>query len=314
MEQHEKEKLIRDITEFESRKDEYSPIDAENKLIKILTPLLESDGYNLAYSGGPRDNGIDFLATKQQRLIGIQYKHYKSNVGASAVRELIGSALVNKLDKVILLTSSSFSTQARETASLIDPISVELLDINDLKTWTSKIEANYDESEVTQVLKTFTQKIIELINKTPRTLDELEWRDLERVIAEVFNGIGFNVTLTPASKDGGKDVILECFSQGTKKTFIIEIKHWRSGQKVGEKSIKDFVKIITTEKRNAGLFLSTYGYTQNAVESLTEIEKQKVRFGQETKIVSLCKTYMKRKSGIWDNEQDLADILLYDTT
>jgi hypothetical protein len=39
-------------------------------------------------------------------------------------------------------------------------------------------------------------------------LDHLEWRDLERMMARVMEGLGFKVTLTPPSKDGGKDLIL----------------------------------------------------------------------------------------------------------
>lgn len=43
---------------------------------------------------------------------------------------------------------------------------------------------------------------------------------------------------------------------------------------------------MATEKRNGGLFLSTYGFTENAVESLTEIERQNVRFGQEVSFIN----------------------------
>jgi restriction endonuclease Mrr len=98
-----------------------------------------------------------------------------------------------------------------------------------------------------------------------------------------------------------------------KKSYIVEIKHWRSRQKVGEKSIKDFIKVVTTEKRNGGLFLSTYGFIENAIESLTEIEREKIKFGEEEKIHSLCQTYIKRKSGLWIKDTTLTQIL-YDGT
>lgn len=309
-----KKALLEKINKFEENKFEMSPHEAELTLFNILVPLLNSEGYSLKKSDARRDDGIDFTAFKGEKTIGIQYKHYKSSIGSNLVRGLIWTAVISELDKVILLTSSNFSKSAYQTAAQIDPIALELMDINSLKNWTAKIEANYDESEVTEVLNVFTRKIIELISKNPKTLDELEWRDMERVLAEIFNGIGFKTTLTPPSKDGGKDIIVECISQGTNNTFIVEIKHWRSRQKVGEKAIKDFLKVIAKEKREAGLFLSTYGYTENIVESITEIERQKVKLGEETKILSLSKTYMKRKSGIWqDDSSDLAKILFSDT-
>ena len=127
----------------------------------------------------------------------------------------------------------------------------------------------------------------------------LEWRDLERTITELFNEIAFNATLTPSSKDGGKDVILECEVNNEKKTYIIEIKHWRSGQKVGQKAVKEFTQVIINEKRDKGLYLSTYGYNENYLASLTKIERSKVKFGEKEKIVELCETYEKIKSGLW---------------
>ncbi len=141
----------------------------------------------------------------------------------------------------------------------------------------------------------------------------LEWRDLERTIAELFEGIGFKVTLTPSSKDGGKDVILECTIDKIKKTFIIEIKHWRSGQRVGKEAVKDFTKVIINEKREKGLFLSTYGFASNYFESLTEREKKIINFGEQEKIIELCKTHEKINSGIWNPVDTLEDILFENT-
>jgi sulfur transfer protein SufE len=44
-------------------------------------------------------------------------------------------------------------------------------------------------------------------------LEELEWHDLERTVADIFDGLGFLVTLTPPRKDGGKDIILDQLSR-----------------------------------------------------------------------------------------------------
>ncbi|MEJ7559380.1 MAG: restriction endonuclease [Pedobacter sp.] len=247
MNAQEKTNLIKNIESFENCMDELSPQDAELMLVAILTPLLGSEGYDVNYQGGIGDQGIDLLASKGETKVGIEYKHFKAKLGGDAIRNLVGAAVLNSFDKMILISKSGFSEHAKRLANVVDPISVELIDIDGLKHWTSKIEANYDESEVIHVIRSCTQKIIELITRSTKALSELEWRDLERVIAEVFSGIGFDVELTPSSKDGGKDVILECISKGTKKTFIIEIKHWRSGQKVGEKKVREFVKVLATQ-------------------------------------------------------------------
>ena len=35
------------------------------------------------------------------------------------------------------------------------------------------------------------------------------------------------------------------------------------------------------------------------MKMLTEIDRERLKFGNEDKVVSLCKTYMKVDSGIW---------------
>ena len=72
----------------------------------------------------------------------------------------------------------------------------------------------------------------------------IEWREMEKTLAEVFSGIGFDVELTPSSKDGGKDLVLECLIQGKTHSYFVEIKHWRAGSRVGAKDICDFVHVF----------------------------------------------------------------------
>ena len=84
-------------------------------------------------------------------------------------------------------------------------------------------------------------------------------------------------------------------------------------QKVGQTSIKEFIKVICNEKREKGIFLSTYGFTENAFEGLTELERTQIRFGNQEKIISLCKTYLRVKSGIWTPLQDLQELLFEQT-
>ena len=106
------------------------------------------------------------------------------------------------------------------------------------------------------------------------------------MLAEVFQGLGFDVTLTPSSKDGGKDLILECIVQGDKQSYVVEVKHWRSGQHVGKRYISDFINVVANENRDGGLYLATYGYSGNAFEALTEVDRQSIKLGVDKKIMA----------------------------
>ena len=91
---------------------------------------------------------------------------------------------------------------------------IEIIDIDEIHNWIERLEqSSSDQSEnpydILIHLRKFNKSIIRCIACAPEQLYNLEWRDTERVIAELFEGIGFNVTLTRCSKDGGKDIILE---------------------------------------------------------------------------------------------------------
>ena len=65
---------------------------------------------------------------------------------------------------------------------------------------------------VEKIFRNATHAIIEQIAEHPDLAYSLEWRDLERLMAQVFEEIGFSVLLTQASQDGGKDIVLYCLS------------------------------------------------------------------------------------------------------
>lgn len=315
MKKFDKQTIINHIDEFERHQRFLSPRDAEVSMLKILKPLLETEGYRVIDNTDENfDKGVDILGIKDNERIGVEYKHYRNGaVGTRQLEGLINKANLAAIDRIIFLSNKDFTEHIREFVDKFNPVAIELLDIKGLKGWVSRIEADYEESEIIHILKAYVSKLIELIAKSSKTLAEIEWRDIERVVAEVFSGLGFDTKLTPSSKDGGKDVILECLAGDRQKSFIVEIKHWRSGQKVGEGKIREFLQVITKEKRDGGLFLSTYGFVENAIESLTQIDREKVKFGSGAKIATLCTTYIKKKSGLWGNEDELPTILFEDT-
>lgn len=316
--QSEKDNLLRMTREFEDKyslrenRAKFRPQEAEQDLYMILVPLFDHDGYILDVVMSERHGSVDYLAMRKgsHELIGVEVKPdaRKSNEG---VHQLLKAAEEHEFERAILISLSGFSKMSSTTVRLQQPIKIQLLDIAGIKTWVSKLEVEDDfkklsiENIIKYTSKVFAEKIVE----DPDLLMKLEWRDLERMVAELFEGLSFSVTLTPPAKDGGKDIVLECVNKGTNESYIVEIKHWRSKQRVGSDAIKEFLSVICKEKRVSGLFLSTYGFTDNAFEGLTEIERKIIRFGDEQKIINLCKSYLKVKSGIWSPMDNLERII-----
>jgi restriction system protein len=323
MDRKTKDGIVRNIERLESTSSPVHPREAETILAEVLSPLLAEDNYSVTSVSGPGDHGLDLIARKppsaeyQENSIGILQKHYRhgSSIGPQVIRELLGAALLQGLNRAMLVINTEFTLASREIIRRTLPVRLELLDIDALKAWVARIEidSSIDQLEITEILKAVSRRFAQLIAEDSHNLEKLEWRDIERTLAEVFDGLGFSVELTPGSKDGGKDIILECVVTGERHTYIVEIKHWRSGSRVGQPFIQDFLNVIVRERRQGGLFLSTYGYCDNAFEMLSEIERQKLKFGSEEKVVSLCKTYVKADAGIWSPPESLAEILFEET-
>jgi HJR/Mrr/RecB family endonuclease len=240
--------------------------------------------------------------------------HNAKLINNNSIRQYLHNAETQNCPRQVIVTNAIIDQNVRGQILRAVSTKIELVDLLFLKHWLSKIETSIDKiDEVSIIFKAVNDQIAKLIAENPNKLLELEWRDTERLVADVLSEFGFEVKLTPASKDGGKDIILECFNKQSRKSYIVEIKHWRSGQRVGSSLIKDFINVIINEKRDKGLYISSFGYTDNAFESLTEIDRQLVKFSDRNKIVGLCKLYTKKRTGIWLPEFDKEQILFEET-
>lgn len=323
MDQKTKDRLRQSIRRLDAQTSPHtSPRDAEQLMGEILKPLLAEDGFTIQAVGHHRDLGVDFIAQKEspdnaeEDKIAIEYKHFRQGVvGVDVVHRVLGAALSMGLSRAMLVTNARFTYAARETIRRHSPVGMELVDIDALRSWIGRLEEvpSVDISQVNLIRRELSRKFIALIAKNPRYLDEVEWREMERLLAEVFEGLGFVVHLTPGSKDGGKDIILKCQVASQTHTYYVEVKHWRSGKGVGSGTIKEFINVIVNEEIQGGLYLSTYGFCTNAIESLTEIDRKKLRFGSENKVVALCRSYVKTTSGIWSPDLSLPETLYDDT-
>jgi hypothetical protein len=133
---------------------------------------------------------------------------------------------------------------------------------------------------------------------------------VEKVIATALCGIGFHVIAGPGTRDGGKDVIASCLISGKIHKYYLEIKHWRSGKRVGLQPIDHFIEVNLHDGTQGGLFLSSGGFTSRVFSQLAQIAQRQVRLGQDTKMVSLCQRFVQRLGrAVWEPQDVLPQIL-----
>lgn len=91
-------------------------------------------------------------------------------------------------------------------------------------------------------------------------LNSLSWQDFEKQMAEVFRERGYRVEeVGGGGADGGVDLRLR--REG--ETSIVQCKRWKTS-KVGVKLVRELFGVMTAEKADRAIFITSGFYTEEA--------------------------------------------------
>jgi restriction endonuclease Mrr len=125
------------------------------------------------------------------------------------------------------------------------------------------------------IIRHAMQAIAVAVAQSPSELDVLEWRELEQMMAEVFEELGFQTDLTRSAKDGGFDLDLRAAG----KRYLVELKKWTAPNVISPQIIGHFAEVVVSERAERGLLLATSGFSKKVVAGRLELERQMVALG-----------------------------------
>lgn len=82
-------------------------------------------------------------------------------------------------------------------------------------------------------------------------------REFEEFMAQLYNKLGYNVELTPKTRDGGKDIILRKPDVLGDMVYYVECKRYKERNKIGLDVVQRLAGIIETDKVNGGVIATT---------------------------------------------------------
>ncbi|MFC1633967.1 pentapeptide repeat-containing protein [Planctomycetota bacterium] len=89
-------------------------------------------------------------------------------------------------------------------------------------------------TQLIEVVHGISAQLISYIATHPRSLHELKPRQFEELIAEILSSYGWQICLTPPTKDGGYDLFaISKDIAGVQTSWIIECKKYKAERKVG---------------------------------------------------------------------------------
>ncbi|MGN6691924.1 MAG: restriction endonuclease [Sphingopyxis sp.] len=285
-----------------------SPQDAE----QLIVSVLRASGHDVTESGFVGgDAGVDcYFDTEidcKKSRIAVEIKHLGRPVQRQSVEQALQIAERGNFDRAWVVSRSGFSHEALNHADGIGAGIVDLFGPDDLRNWIARhAQHERPESSAASIIRKAMHDLALQLAASPDDLKVVEWRDLERILREVFEGFGFNTRLTRPGKDGGLDLELTAKIDDRNKTFLVEVKHWAE-QKPGASHLTKLIRISVEREADGAVLLSSSGFTRTISSGLLELGPP-IHLGDGGKIISLCKTYYRLSTGYW-LEEPLPDTL-----
>jgi restriction system protein len=118
------------------------------------------------------------------------------------------------------------------------------------------------------------QALLEHIRANPGQLYSLQPRRFEELVAHILRERGYEVTLTPSSKDGGFDMSAARRDDLGSFLYLVECKRYAPQHKVGVSIVRSLHGVVQQQKANAGIIVTTSFFTRGAREFQEEVPHQ----------------------------------------
>jgi restriction system protein len=102
-----------------------------------------------------------------------------------------------------------------------------------------------------------SEELIQHLADHPELLYKLDPRKFEQLAAELYRRRGYEVTLTPASGDGGVDVYVVSREAVGETLWVVQAKRWAPDHKVGAGVVRELVGTVNLANASAGVLLTT---------------------------------------------------------
>lgn len=108
----------------------------------------------------------------------------------------------------------------------------------------------------------------------PRLLHTLDPRKFEELVAEGLSRRGFDVQLTPQTRDGGKDIYAAQHTDLGSFLYIVECKRYAPGNAVGVEVIRSLHGVANAERMNGAIVMTTSHFSADARTFAARLERQ----------------------------------------
>ncbi len=119
-------------------------------------------------------------------------------------------------------------------------------------------------------LSPVNDQVLKYLSEHPESFYQLTDNDFEIVMAEIYSKLGYDVTRTKATRDGGKDLIIRIPEILGDFIYYVECKKYNPKRPIGIGIIRSFVGTVNTDRVNSGILATTSFFTRDAYNFISD--------------------------------------------
>lgn len=112
----------------------------------------------------------------------------------------------------------------------------------------------------------FWDPLLSELTKNPKSIYDLPPRKFEELVAEMLTRDGFSVTITPETRDGGKDILAVNNTTLGNHLYLVECKRYAPERPIDVSLVRALYGVVEAEKANAGILVTTSYFTKDAIK------------------------------------------------
>lgn len=132
--------------------------------------------------------------------------------------------------------------------------------------YITKEEKQLVQKPINLILETVNSELIKFLRNKPDYLYHLNSRKYEELVAELLKDMGYEIHLTPETRDGGRDIIAIIDLPPNRKLLtVVECKRYAANRKIGIDILERFLWILKQKyDTNGGLIVTTSFFSNDA--------------------------------------------------
>jgi restriction system protein len=130
------------------------------------------------------------------------------------------------------------------------------------------------EHQIVSDITCASDRLLKSMEQDPDAIHLLTPRQFEEFVAALFRREGYQVELTPASKDGGKDIFVAKKDVLGSFLYLVECKKYARGHPVKVGLVRELYGVVEHERATAGVLATTSYFTRGAKEFTEKIQNR----------------------------------------